>query len=276
MPSSNGPLDRMFVVSRGRFIIGILITLALMYAGAVAGQVTVELYSERSPFTQVSSTNSSGGEATLFVQQVLDGADIPYSLSYLPWRRAYAYALSRRNIAIYPMARTGQRESLFHWVGQLIPVNYYLFRLKSRDDIKVLSLEDAKQYRVGVVNHHVHHELLTSLGFSNLQPVNSNVQNLKKALLGRIDLFPISDGGLVPLCLREGIDCSQFEPILKLDAISGGLYLVLGPDTSETLVEAAKVSYQRLVADGTHAAMFRDRLEYAERFNTLWPLAAQP
>ena len=115
---------------------------------------------------------------------------------------------------IYPIARDASREKQFQWIGQLIPVTYYLFRLTARTDISINSLEEAKKWQIGVVNEHIHHQHLKDKGFTNFQPVNSNHQNVQKALLGRIDLFPLSDGGMMQLCSRDDLDCSSFNPCL--------------------------------------------------------------
>jgi polar amino acid transport system substrate-binding protein len=235
----------------------------------------VKLVTERTALTQTSSIDHSGGEATSFVQRVLANAQISQELIYLPWRRAYHHASTEPNTLIFALARTIQREEKFHWVGQLIPVNYYLFRLKSRADIQINSLDDARAYRIGVVNYHVHHEFLLAQNFTGLQPVNRNAQNLKKALLGRIDLFPISDGGLIPVCERENIDCSQFEPVLKLEEISGGLYMAYSINTDAATLESTRESYQQLVDSGEHAEIFKTRLNYIAQFNARWPLRVE-
>ena len=257
-----------------RLQLGLLLLLSGLATGpngASAQAVTVKLMTERSPFTEPVADQPWRGEATRFTEAVLQRAGIGYELQYLPWRRAYRYVSSEPGVLIYPLARSEPREQSFHWVGQLIPVNYYLFRLKSRDDIRVDSLADARAYRVGVVNYHVHHEYLSSLGFENLQAVNSNVQNLRKALLGRIDLFPISDGGLRPICLQYAIDCSSFEPVLKLEGMSGGLYLAYSMDTDSSTVERTREAYRELVEQGLHSRLFAERLREIERFNEAWP-----
>ncbi len=238
----------------------------------VAGQ-TVKLITERSTLTQEVSADYSGGEATQFAQKVLEEAGIAHELLYLPWRRAYDLGSTEPNALIFPIARTAQREDNFQWVGELIPVNYYLFRLKSRQHISVNTLDDARPYQIGVVNYHVHHEFLLSLGFTNLQPVNGNLQNLKKALLHRIDLFPLSDGGIILLCINENIDCSQFEPVLKLNEISGGLYMAFSSTTNSAVVQAARESFNRLVDNETHRKTFQSRLDHAQQFDTFWPVA---
>jgi polar amino acid transport system substrate-binding protein len=235
-------------------------------------QRTVKLVTELSTFTQESATDQTGGEATAFARQVLRGAGLAHQTFYFPWRRAYKYASAESDAMIFPLARTDQREGNFNWVGELIPVNYYLFKLKSREDISVTTLDEAKQYRVGVRNYHVHHEFLLAKGFTDLQPVNGNAQNLKKALLHRIDLFPVSDLGLLPVCARENIDCSQFEPVLKLEGISGGLYMAFGLTTDGATIQATRESYRKLVEDGTHAEVFQSRMNYIDEFNALWPM----
>ena len=154
-------------------------------------------------------------------------------------------------------------------------MNYYLIRLKSRADIQINSLDDARPYRIGVVNYHVHHEILLAQNFTGLQPVNGNVQNLKKAVLGRIDLFPISDGGLISVCEKENIDCSQFEPVLKLENISGGLYMAYSINTDAATLESTRESYQQLVDSGVHAEIFKTRMDYIGQFNAKWPLKVE-
>jgi len=250
----------------------LVLALTLSPMSGYTEQRTVKLVTELSTLTEESAADQTGGEATQFARQVLQGAGIAHQLFYLPWRRAYNYVSVESSSMIFPLARTDQREDNFKWVGQLIPVNYYLFKLKSREDISVSTLDEAKAYRIGVRNYHVHHEFLLAQGFTELQPVNGNAQNLKKALLHRIDLFPVSDLGLLSVCARENIDCTQFEPVLKLAGISGGLYMAFGLITDDAIVEASRESYQRLVEDGTHAEIFQSRLNYISQFNEMWPM----
>lgn len=252
-----------------------MVTLAALLTPLASAQApSVAVLTERSPFTRSESPEIPGGEATRFVEALLARAKLDYTLSYLPWRRAYRNVLSQPNTMIYPLARSRGRESQFLWVGELIPVNYYLFRLRSRSDIKLDSIDDAQQYRVGVVNYHVHHEYLKEQGLSDLHPVNSNLQNFKKAALDRIDLFPMSDGGLEPICRQHSIDCSQFEPVLKLSGISGGLYLAFSLDSDPAAVAAARTSYEALATEGEHERIFSLRLKEVERFNAQWPVIA--
>lgn len=236
-----------------------------------ADQPPILLLAEASPFTLKTDNSMSGGEATVFVEHLLVDAQQNYQLSFEPWKRAYLRAQTSANVLIYPMARDATREQQFQWVGQLIPVTYYLFRLSGRDDISISSLDDAKRWQMGVVNEHIHHQYLKDRGFKNLQPVNSNTQNVKKALLGRIDLFPMSDGGMMQLCSRDDLDCSSFTPVLKLDGISNGLYLAASRDTDQLIIDQLKASFQRLVDSGQREKTLHQRLLRIKEFSQRWP-----
>lgn len=236
-----------------------------------ADQPPILLLAEASPFTLKTDNSMSGGEATVFVEHLLVDAQQNYQLSFEPWKRAYLRAQTSANVLIYPMARDATREQQFQWVGQLIPVTYYLFRLSGRDDISISSLDDAKRWQMGVVNEHIHHQYLKDRGFKNLQPVNSNTQNVKKALLGRIDLFPMSDGGMMQLCSRDDLDCSSFTPVLKFDGISNGLYLAASRDTDQLIIDQLKASFQRLVDSGQRDKTLHQRLLRIKEFSQRWP-----
>jgi len=235
-----------------------------------AGEINIQLVTENTPITRVSLNSQKGGEATRFIQGVMDNADVDYTLSYLPWRRAYHNARAAPNVVIFPLARTAAREAEFQWIGQLVPIKYYLFQLKARDDIDVQSLNDAKPYEIGVVNYHAHHELLLERKFAHLQPVNSSDQNIKKLLLGRIDFFSMSDGGIQPLCERTQIDCRKLKAAVELTGIAGGLYMALSNDSDPELARKLKLSFSQLVNDGTHAEIFSERLDRLENFSDTW------
>ena len=114
-----------------------LIITATLVRDVKAEQPPLVLLTEATPFTLTADTSGNGGEATAFVKQLLDNAQLDYELTFEPWKRAYRKAQSNDNVLIYPIARDTAREKQFRWIGQLIPVTYYLFRLTTRDDIKV-------------------------------------------------------------------------------------------------------------------------------------------
>lgn len=254
----------------GRRAVFIMAAIALMFIvpshqTAKARQNTIQVYTESTPFTLPNREIEHRGEATTFVEQVLNNAEVAYDISYVPWKRSYQYGLANKDILIYPIARTQQREKEFIWVGKIIPVNYFLFRLRRRSDIKLQTIEQAKSYSIGVVNHHAHHEYLESEGFSNFEPVNNSAQNLQKLLLGRIDLFPMSSGGLEPLCDQLKIDCNQIVPAIALENFSDGLYMAFSKHSNRQVVDRIKKSYQQLYGQPEYQSLFAHRLRTAQK-----------
>ena len=63
---------------------------------------------------------------------------------------------------IYFIGRNDQRENL--WVGVIAPSDVYLYRLKSRSDIKVGQMADVKHHRIGAVRDDVRPQYLHKAG----------------------------------------------------------------------------------------------------------------
>ena len=77
-----------------------------------------------------------------------------------------------KNILIYSIGRSPEREKLFKWIDIISPYEVYFYKLKSRKDISIKNLEDAKKYRIGGVNNDIRTQYLLGKGFSK----DSNIQ----------------------------------------------------------------------------------------------------
>ena len=56
---------------------------------------------------------------------------------------------------------------MFKWVGEIYPLKDHLWALKSRNDISINSLEDAKHYLIGIPRSDNQHQYLTQQGFQS-------------------------------------------------------------------------------------------------------------
>ncbi|MCV6622396.1 MAG: transporter substrate-binding domain-containing protein [Cellvibrionaceae bacterium] len=228
-------------------------------------QVKLDVVTERTPITYRSNDNLADGQATELVQELIAKAGFEYQLYFSPWKRAYRRAETESNVIIYPLARTAERENKFHWIGQITPVHYYLFRLLERSDITVERLADVNRYKVGVVNFHAHHIFLKSQGIENLEPVNSNRQNFHKLLRKRVDLFASSSAGLLTLCEQEKTDCEKFVPALKLEGISKGLYIAASLDTPDDIVAKLRAAYGLIEKSGLLGKIMGERMNEQDK-----------
>jgi len=71
----------------------------------------------------------------------------------------------------------------------------------------------------------------------------------------QIQLIPLPETDAAALCEEAHFDCSQLERVYTLDELSTGLYMAFSGATPDAVVERAKVSFQKLRADGSVAKM---------------------
>ncbi len=190
------------------------------------------------------------GLSTDIARAIVKDAGIQISsFKIAPWARAFLIAKEEANVLLSGgVVRTPEREELFHWIGPVADRNIYLFKLKSRTDIILKSIEDAKKYRVGSVIGAASGDFLESKGIS-LERVPRYSQNLHKLLLDRIDLSDSSDYSFAFMAKQAGVSFSKFERALLVDG-SKKYYLVLSKGTSPMIVNALQKSFKKLKESG--------------------------
>lgn len=190
------------------------------------------------------------GISTEVVQAVLREVDKDTPIQTYPWARAYYLATTRKNHLIYSIARTPEREDMFEWVGAIAPYNSSLYKLKTRDDIQLHSLADAKSYSIGCSIADVMTTYLQEHGFSQLDLVSSDTQNLHKLLLGRIDLIAYDEASFLYKVKQEGLDINQYQRAYRLDDLSGELYMAFSKGSDPLLVEMFRAGLQAVKEKG--------------------------
>ncbi len=135
----------------------------------------------------------------------------------MPWARAYRDILENENTVLFLMNRNRARESLFKWVGPVIPIDYVMIAKKERG-IRINSNDDLKNYRIGVVNKDVGELLMEEMGISgeNIDSVPSGEINLEKLNRGRIDLWNYEANSARWLITRNGYRVQDYEIVYIL------------------------------------------------------------
>lgn len=155
------------------------------------GQNLTVITEEWPPFNYTDKNGQIVGYSVELVKAAIEQAGIKYDLVMMPWARGYHLALKKPSTAIFTTTRSAQREPLFKWVGPLYSKQTILFRLKSRNDIIIKSLEDARHYKIGVVRGGANEEYLKANGFtSELDAASTDAQNIEKFFNRRFDLLP--------------------------------------------------------------------------------------
>ncbi len=231
--------------------------LVLLAASCQAGAQQIVAVSEESVPFQYTSKGAIVGPAAELVRETLRRAALPHEMRLYPWPRAYAMAERDPNVLIFTMARTEEREKEFHWVGEVYPAEFRFIKLKSRTDISIKSLGDARKYSIGIVNQDITHQFLLKHGFSpdKLDITANNDINFRKVAAGRVDLILRSKRALDMLCLRDKAMCDLLETSYVVSEMKTSLWMAFSKSTPDSVVARARSAYDKLRADGTWNAI---------------------
>jgi polar amino acid transport system substrate-binding protein len=232
---------------------GILTTcllLATTWPAFAAEKITV-VTEEFAPYNYTENGKLTGYSVKI-VEELLRRADLSYTIDTYPWARAYKKALQLPNVLIFTMARTAERESEFHWIGELADRKLYFYKLKSRSDIVVSKLEDIKKYRVGVNLGDAAEELLVKEGFvvgENIDESPKDMSSLNKLQRDRVD-FIVGNGQAIDYLVRKSsAPTTQLERSLML-VNQGKYYIAMSKQTPPELVKELQRAYADMIKDG--------------------------
>lgn len=243
----------------------IMLLIVGLVVGVVGAQEITVVTEEFPPFNYMEDGEITGA-STEIVRATLAKAGIQADIRIYPWARAYWMATEQPNVLIYTLARSPEREELFKWIGPIVPpIRAALFKLKERTDIVLTSLDDARQYQIGVVQNDGGHQILLQYGFEdekNLFTVTKGDQNIRKLLAGRIDLM-FSDSLFVTMKAKElGLPVEQIEEAFLAMEVEN--YMAFSRQTPDDVVERVRTAFEQLKADGAVEAIITKYMPSSE------------
>ncbi|MFZ6754809.1 substrate-binding periplasmic protein [Undibacterium sp. Dicai25W] len=228
----------------------IVCAFALAASSAFATELTV--VTEELPPLDYADHGVATGYSTELIEAVLREAKIKSTVNILPWARAYQMATTQPNTLIFSTTRNADREELFEWIGPISSRQIYLYKLKSRTDIEVKTVADSFHYKIGLVR-----EMASGKTFLK----NNNVpdtaidyaptaeSNLKKLLVGRIDLIISLDWSAAYQMKKEKRNPNELEPVLVLDDKSS-YYFALNKQSDPVLVRKIRKAFEKVKQSG--------------------------
>ncbi|WDE07018.1 transporter substrate-binding domain-containing protein [Thalassomonas viridans] len=203
------------------------------------------------PNIYINEAGVISGPLTEKIIAIMASAKLSYSLNMYPWPRAYNYALSDKNVLIYPIFKTPERETLFHFICPLTKkVDLFFVKLASRRDIRINTLADAKKYRIGLIRDDYDHALLLQHGFKDGLQLDANTDDLstlRKLIKGRIDLMMQSKKSLYDNLSSQKLDKSEIEFAYQLkDEHIAQNCIALSKQTPLSLVEQIRQAMNKI------------------------------
>jgi len=172
-------------------------------------------------------------------------------IKIMPWARAYHDTLYTPNTCLFSTTRTEERESLFKWVGPFGNFKIVLIAKKSRG-IKINTVKELNDYKIGVINEDVTAQMLVSMGVNKeaLNKVASNLYNLKMLEIGRIDLWGYGENVAKWEMKTFGFNPDDYETVFVL--LTKELYYAFHKSTSDELIQKLQTILDQLKKDGEH------------------------
>jgi polar amino acid transport system substrate-binding protein len=190
----------------------------------------------------------------VLILKKLDSKQTLEDFRLLPWARGYRLTLNQKNTCLFATTRTLEREKLFKWVGPITATSIGLIARKERK-VKIQSLADLRDYRVGVVRSDIGEQLLVNAGvpLQDLDRVGGTdvtLTSITKLNKGRIDVWSYETNVAKWEIKAKGFRVEEYETVYVLK--EGELYFAFNKDTPDSVIEKLQAALDSVVADGEY------------------------
>ncbi len=215
----------------------------------------LHVYTEVRDGSQVLNTRERtvwvDNDMSRLLEAVLEESGLNYQVAVVPWSRMMNNVANEANSLVYPIIRLPERENNFHWIGEIRPIDAYLFGLRSRLDTIPHTLEAARELRIGTMRGDAFHDFFLANDFGNIVILGNNTSWVSMLERDRIDLMPLTLSGIETLLALANRPADTLVPAVRLDALSHPLYFVMNLNSDPELVETVIQAYRRVVQNGT-------------------------
>ena len=200
---------------------------------------------ELAPPNQVLLNNQVTGYSTELVNMIILEAKLNAPINMYPWARAYKMAVNNSNTLIYSMARTTDRETLFHWIGPVAQFEMGFVKLSERSDINFDNTEQAKQYKIAVQRHDIAAQVLVKRGFEVL--LTTDIQKSYQLLLARkVDLVVDDANYLASISEQLAINSNALTFVHAIEGLTLAGYLAANINTDEDIIKALQQAFLKV------------------------------
>ena len=175
------------------------------------------------------------GFATDYLLKVLNQSGIEYSINSYTWERTYKIASEEPNVLIYSMARTPEREEDFHWLFEIMTLNYSLYGSGSRSE-EFKQAKDFRNYQIALTAGSASLKYLRADGYKNIVVAKDYEQLDNLIKHGRIDLIASSELALKSFMKKYQYNDNSFSPFKELNYVDIDLYYAMSKNSDEQLV----------------------------------------
>ena len=239
--------------TRGRSIISALV-ICMLVAVNNASAADFKIMTEEFPPFNYTENGKLTGLSTDVMMEIGKRINHPTDFELLPWARAYGLIQKKDGQILFSMTRTEARENLFKWVGP-VASNKWVFFAKKGSGITVSSLDDAKKVKkIGAYKDDAAESFLKAEGFTNLDSVLKDAQNVPKLMAGRINLWIVGELQGIHKAKAQGAN-EDLEKVM--DVKDTQLYIAFSKNTSDEDIAKWQKALDDMKADGSYDTILK-------------------
>lgn len=211
----------------------------------IANSSELRVLTNEEPPTNYKKGNEIVGISVDVVNKLIKELHLDIKIELMTWARAYEISKKNKNVALFTAGRTFQRiQEGFTFLGPIITKQAVLYK-SSENSVEVTTLLDIKKnnLKIGAMRGDWRADYFKDKGFK-VYEVSNHEQNLKKLLLGRIDLWAISKIEAQFIAKKANINLSKIALAYKFQDISS--FLMFSKGTSTQNIRKWKSAYKNL------------------------------
>ncbi|XOV79838.1 MAG: substrate-binding periplasmic protein [Aestuariibacter sp.] len=193
------------------------------------------------------------GINTDIITKVLQEENVPFEIEVINWARAQIIVQNTPNTGLLSAGRSPVREDKYAWIGPLVSSTSYLFKLSSRKDIVVKSLDDLSLYRIAITRRSVRVHTFEKMGLTaprNLLLVSNASDTYQGLFKNRAD-FILGSDLTTPYNVRNlGYDLSDIEPVIKIGDQNIRNYLAVNKAYSPDIIARSNARISKMWESG--------------------------
>ena len=221
-------------------------------AGAAPAEPLRVVAADLPPYA-VAQGGASPGLLVELVQELARRLGTPVTVEFYPWQRALAMATVLPRIAVLPVTRTPERETLYRWLVKLHQQNFVFVALRGGADVRDLTA--LRRQRLVVLRGSPHKRVLQELDFVDVAECSTVRECMRMVKKGIADA---TYGGEDIHRNAAGADGHReaefdFSPAFR----SGDIWLAGSLDLSEEDGRKWRAALEAARADGALARMLR-------------------
>jgi len=220
--------------------------------GSVADEL--QIFTEEYPPVSFSKNGQAAGFGSEVVAEIQRRIGSQAQIHVVPWARGYQMVLQNRNVALFATMRTDEREHLFKWVGPLTTVKTS-FYAKRDSPVQIRTMTDAKTLDpILVPRQYYSHQYLQTVGFVNLEPVDSPEMMVHMLMLGRRSTMVTDNLTLAALLAKVGAGREDVRSLFTF--MQSQNYIAFSHGTEDAVVQQWQSTLDDMKRDGTFAKLY--------------------